>query len=310
MNKEITIRQWKTELPKIKDVVQLQKHLEEELAKENPRKTLVKDFQDRIELLTIDVKDVAVVKPTITKDKGDENKPTSTTSHTPQIITKTKDIEVVLLTYQKSLEKVDVDSLVWNDVHDKEGYNKIKQTLSALVKLRGSIDSSRKNLNEPLQAVISNNNSKSSELIAEVKHVESILKQRKSDYDDELVRLKRIREEEKAKKALLEQQRKEQLLKAEEEKKNKLINDDAFISKYKNIIDRAKQNASLKEEKEPEVVTSVSKALTDKQIIEEKIKMLNAVISVIQPNTERYIKLSDVIDKNILKIINFAKSNM
>jgi len=299
-----TIRQWQIDLQSINQVEVLEKYLKKEQSNEKPRETLITLFKTRIDLLTI-------------FPKG-ELTATVTESHTPLIIKPSNNIEDVLIPFQDTLEKVDINSLVFKDVHDKEGYNNIKKTLNALVKLRTNVDTSRKNLNAPLSAIVSSNNLKSSSFIAEIKHVESILKQRRTDYENEVLRIKRIQEDEKAQKLLAEQKRKEELDNAEVQKNENLINSDDFMSKYSRIIERTKDSLSKKRHSSnglhPQIEKTENKVferiLNDKELVEFRIKSLENVLKINQPDSKKYLELASVIDKNVLKLINHIKNNI
>ena len=89
--KRKTVRQWLETIPTINKVDTIQKYLDKEMSNDKPRQTIVKAFNERIELLTIKSKDVAVVKT----EKVEE-----TITHTPNIIKPTNTIENVLIPFK------------------------------------------------------------------------------------------------------------------------------------------------------------------------------------------------------------------
>lgn len=306
-DKKKTVRQWLETIPTINKVDTIQKYLDKELSSNKPRQTIVKAFNERIELLTIKSKDVAVIK---------DKKVEETITHTPNIITPTNTIENVLIPFKNTLEQVNIDALVWKDVYDKEGYTTIKQTMSALVKLRTNVELSRKNLNAPFSQVISSNNEKASSFVAEIKHYESILKERKVDFDNELVKLKQKKEEEKAKKLLEEQRKAKEIADQKKAKNDELVKSDEFLEKYGDIIKRAKDNLTPTPSSNGQAKESGNglldkiTTLTDKDLIEAKIQVLESVVKMNQPDSESYLNMSKIIDKNVLKIIAYVKNNL
>jgi hypothetical protein len=329
-----TVRDWKIELPKIKDVTIIEKALEEELALEKPRKGVVEILKAKIELLTI--------KPSeSTSNEVNEEEADVVTSESVEVVEepikavilhKERDILLILKPYQEQLSDFKLETLVWKDTSDKIGYKKIKDALKSLVSLRKTVDAEKKTFTEPYRTVVSFVNENSANLIGEIQDFESILKKKKESYDSALATETQIKNDKKAL-ALAEKIKKEQeQIDVAKKAESYVVQSQDFQSKYSGIIGRTKSNSESIEEDvsndndnpfgneqvpknlfeykgELSVGSNHSKPiLTDKQILTTKLELLEKIIDMDTPDSEFFMTPCNIIDKNVQQIINHIRS--
>lgn len=332
MSNAKTVREWRIELPKIKDVTVIEKAIYQEKEDKN-RKTVIVLLQEKLELLTIALPEEKYEDPFAEVENAEvidsEEIVEQEQAIDAVVLHKEKDILLILNPYQEKLSKMDIDSLTWKDTSDKIGYTNIKNTLKSLSELRRTVDSERKTFNAPYADVISFSNEHSSKLIGEVKDCEDVLKERKKSYEDTLSKEKEEAKQKKAQELFKKQQEEEAAKQKEIEEAKKKIESSDFKQRFGGIINRAVSNIDSKntpeesnESENPfgddsnDLFTSKQKQeepvpliLTDKDILNKKMAYLKAILNLDTPNADVFIKPCSVIDSNVKKIINYIEKN-
>lgn len=310
-------RDFQKEVPKIIDVTVLEKLLEEEINNSN-RKSVVSILEKRIDILTI-----KPVENNIEENKAEIIK-TEEIIETEKPVTaivlhQEKDILLILEPYKEKIKdfNLDDDKLKWKDTSDKVAYLNIKTNLQALSQLRRTIDAERTTFTEPYRDIVSLTNEKCGDFIGEIKSLETVLKQRKKDFDD--AKAKEKQEKEIAKAAELEEKRlaKEQLEHKSKESSLERVKSNDFQHKFGGIIGRAKP---VQNEPQADHIDSgqsnlfdtpenkIPVVLNDEQLLNKKISLLQEVLDLGSPDAEKFIKPCATIDTNVLKIINYIKN--
>ena len=328
MNNVKTVREWKIELPKIKDVTIVEKALEEELALDKPRKGVIEILKEKIDLLTIkpsesNSKEVEVEDADVITSKEVEVKQEPIQA---VVLHKEQDILLILRPYQDKLVGIKITELTWKDTSDKIGYQNIKNNLKSLSELRRTVDAERTTFTEPYRDVVSFANDNCSSLIGDIKDLESILKDRKTDFDNQKAKEKEEAYQKKAAELAEKQLKEEQKISDAKESENELVQSNSFQDKFGSIIGRAQSNLNPKEQivddnpfrEEPkpkdlfdttvlhEEVKPI--VLTDKELLKTRLDMLKSILTLATPDSEIYITPCKVVDDNIAKIIAHVES--
>jgi hypothetical protein len=323
-----TVREWKIELPKIKDVTIVEKALEEELALEKPRKGVIEILKDKIDLLTIkpsesDSKEVKVEDADVVTSKEVEVKQEPIQA---VVLHKEQDILLILRPYQDKLVGIKITELTWKDTSDKIGYQNIKNNLKSLSELRRTVDAERTTFTEPYRDVVSFANDNCSSLIGDIKDLESILKDRKTAFDNQKAKEKEEASQKKAAELAEKQLKEEQKISDAKESDDGFVQSNSFQEKFGGIIGRAQSNLNPKEEiiddspfgeeTKPKDLFDTTVlheevkpiVLTDKQILQTKLQLLEKIIDMDIPDSEFFMTPCKIIDDNVQKIINHIKS--